>query len=546
MAGESTSTHRFEAEVTQVLGLVINSLYSNKEIFLRELVSNAADALDKLRFRAIAEPALLPEGHRARVRLIPNERDSTLTIDDNGVGMTSEELADNLGTVAKSGSRAFLQSLEEADQKNLNLIGQFGVGFYSAYLISDSVDVLTRAAGEKEASRWSSDGKETYTIEPAERDEVGTSVVLHVRPEHKDFLSEWRLRELVRRYSDFLSYPIELQVTRSEAGEEKRQFTAINEASALWQRRPEDVTDEQYAELYRHLTRDWEPPLARTHFSVEGTQMFTGLLFIPRRPPLDLFSPEGRHGVRLYVKRVFIMDDCDELLPRWLRFVRGLIDSEDLPLNVSRELLQDSVVVRTIRKQVVRRVLGELDKLAASKPDGYLEFWRNFGAVIKEGLHFEPEHKDRLAPLLRFESSTEPGSLVSLPQYVARMREGQKSIYYAMGVSPSMLANSPHLEVLKKRGYEVLFMTDGIDQWALEGLTEFDDKPLANAMDAELELSNESDRAASTPEQTNEAGEIRPLLDRFGKVLEGKVSEVRVSKRLTDSPVCLVIPKGGL
>lgn len=545
-SAKTTGTHRFEAEVSQVLSLVINSLYSNKEVFLRELVSNAADALDKLRFRAISEPELLPDGYEAKVRLLPDPEAGTLTIWDNGVGMTDAELAENLGTVARSGSKAFLEQLKEAQRKDLSLIGQFGVGFYSAYLVADRVEVITKAAGGEQAFRWSSEGKDTFSIEPAERDEVGTSVVLHLRDEHRDVLQEHRLRELVRRYSDFISYPIELRTEREEDGEKKVSFERVNEASALWQRSPSEISDEQYNELYHHLSHDWQPPLTHTHFSVEGTQMFTGLLFVPKHPPFDLFSPDVSHGVRLYVKRVFIMEDCDELLPRWLRFVRGVVDSEDLPLNVSRELLQDSRVVRTIRKQVVRRVLDALDKLAKDRPDDYVTFWRSFGAVLKEGLHFDPDQKDRLAKLLRYTTSRSDGALVSLSEYVERMPEGQKAIYYALGPTEQVVANSPHLEGLKKRGYEVLFMTDSIDQWAVHGLNEYDGKKLVNAMDADLDLDEKDKGEEEKKEESEQAEAVKPLVEHIQKSLEDRVSEVRVSSRLTESPVCLVIPPGGV
>ena len=352
MTSSATQTHRFEAEVSQVLSLVINSLYSNKDVFLRELISNAADALDKFRFEAIARPELAPAGYAPRIRLIPDEEAKTLTISDNGIGMSEESLKKDLGTVARSGSKELVERLKQADtQHDLKLIGQFGVGFYSGYLVADRIDVISRAAGSEQAFKWSSEGHDSFTIEPAERDEVGTTVVLHLKKEQEDYAREWRLRELVSRYSDFISCPIELRVKRPAGKDEpeRTEFEAINKANALWMRSEQEVSDEQYNEFYKHLTHDWEPPLARLHFHVEGMQMFTGLLYIPKRPPFDLSSPESKHGVRLYVRRVFIMDNAEELLPRWLRFVRGVIDSDDLPLNVSRELLQDSATVRTIK-----------------------------------------------------------------------------------------------------------------------------------------------------------------------------------------------------
>ncbi|MDH5673685.1 MAG: molecular chaperone HtpG [Myxococcales bacterium] len=552
--GSGAKTQKFKAEVSQVLSLVINSLYSNKEIFLRELISNAADALDKRRFESIEKPKLSPEGYAAKIRLIPDAEAKTLTVWDNGIGMGRTALAKDLGTVARSGTKEFAQKLAQAQkQGEVNLIGQFGVGFYSGYLVADRIDVVSRAAGSNDAHLWSSDGKESFSVEASERDEAGTSVVLHLADDQLDFLEEYKLRELVRRYSDFIDYPIELRVKREEDGETAYEYEAINRASALWTRPKSEISDEQYEEFYKHLTHDWEPALGRTHFAVEGTQMFSGLLFVPKNPPFDLLSPESKHGVRLYVRRVFIMDDCEELLPRWLRFVRGVVDSDDLPLNVSRELLQDSVVVRTIRKQVIRRVLDLLGEIAEQRPDDYQTFWQTFGSVLKEGLHFDPSHKDKIGKLLRYHSSRAEG-LRSLSQYIEAMPEGQESIYYAQGPSLKMLETSPHLEQLRKRGYEVLFMVDGVDQWAIEGLGEFEGKSLVNAMEAGLDLGREpevegeagEDDGEKKEDKDKDASRFASLLEACQKILDEHVSEVRISARLTDSPVCLVLPKGGL
>jgi len=549
-ATTTPTTHKFEAEVSQVLRLVINSLYSNKDVFLRELVSNAADALDKLRFDSIQNPNLLGADYTAKVRLIPNEQDKTLTIWDNGVGMSETTLAKDLGTVARSGSKELLEKLRQAEQKHdLKLIGQFGVGFYSGFLVADHIDVISRAAGQDAAYKWSSDGKETFTIEPTQREETGTSVVLHLKEEYQEYTGEWKLRELVERYSNFISYPIELQVTRKKDDSTEVSFETTNKASALWTRSEKDITEDEYNEFYKHLTHDFDAPLARTHFHVEGTQQFTGLLYLPKRPPFDLQNPELKHGVRLYVRRVFIMDNCAELLPPWLRFVRGVVDSDDLPLNVSRELLQDSSTVRTIKKQVIRRVLDVLTKLASDKPEEYLDFWQKFGPVLKEGLHFDPSYADKISPLLRYESSRDEG-LTSLAEYVKRMPEGQSKIYYAQGPSKALLQANPLLEGLKKRGYEVLFMTHGIDQWAIEGLREFDGKKLVDA----LQESDEEEAAAkddTSDEEKNKAKDeankaFEVLLKRSKEVLAAHVSDVRVSERLTDSPAALVVPRGGL
>ena len=544
------TTHSFKAEVSQVLHLVVNSLYSNKEVFLRELVSNASDALDKRRFEAVthAEMAATSE---LKIQISADAAASTLTISDNGIGMSAAELEQNLGTIARSGTREFLskiQKAKEASDQGLQLIGQFGVGFYSAYLVADKVDVITRRAGDSAAHRWSSDAQESFTIEPAERAEAGTTLVLHLKEDQKEFANPGRLRELVRRYSDYIGHPIEIETPAKEAKEGEQPppaFERVNQASALWQRSPSEVTEEQYTEFYRHLTHDFEAPLGHRHFKVEGNQEFAGLLFLPKRAPFDLYDPSSKHGIRLHVRRVFVMDDCAELLPNFLRFVRGVVDSEDLPLNVSREILQDSKLVRVIKKQVVNHSLAMIEDLAGKDAEVFGKFWADFGAVIKEGIHFEGEHRDRIAKIVRYESSTQPG-LTTFGDYVSRMKDGQKAIYYATGTSRTLLDSSPHLEALKKRGFEVLFMTDGVDPFAVTSLSEFDGKPLVSAMDENLELGEEDlseEQRAAEAEQKKQA---EPLVERFKTVLASKVGEVRLSTRLTDSPVCLVIPDGGM
>jgi molecular chaperone HtpG len=542
------TTHSFKAEVSQVLHLVVNSLYSHKEVFLRELVSNASDALDKRRFEAVTHPEMATASD-LKIQISFDAAASTLTISDNGIGMNVAELEQNLGTIARSGTREFLNKLakaKEASDQGLQLIGQFGVGFYSAYLIADRVDVITRRAGEETAQRWSSDAQESFTIEPAARAEAGTTLVLHVKQDQKEFLNAARLRELVRRYSDYIGHPIEIALPpKEEAAGGEPSFERVNQASALWQRSPSEVTEEQYSEFYRHLSHDFEAPLAHRHFKVEGTQLFAGLLFLPKRAPFDLYDPGSKHGIRLHVRRVFVMDDCAELLPNFLRFVRGVIDSEDLPLNVSREILQDSKLVRVIKKQVVNHSLAMIEELSSKDADVFAKFWTDFGAVIKEGIHFESEHRDRIAKIVRYESSTQAG-LTTFGDYVSRMKEGQKAIYYATGTSRALLDASPHLETLKKRGYEVLFMTDGVDPFAVTSLREFDGKPLVSAMDEDLELGEEvlsEEQRAAEAEQKKQA---EPLVERFKAVLANKVGEVRLSTRLTDSPVCLVIPEGGM
>ncbi len=538
MSDEKT-THRFEAEVEQVLRLVIESLYSNSEIFLRELASNAADALDKLRFRAVTEPGLMSPDAELAIRLIPDRDAGTLTIWDNGVGMTRNELVENLGTIAKSGTRELAQKMKEA-KGDLSLIGQFGVGFYSAFLVADEVTAISRAAGEEGAHRWISDGKGGFSVEPAEREVHGTSVVLKLGQDHQEYLDPVRLRTLVERYSDYLSWPIELKTSRKEGDSYVEGFEKVNEGKALWARPKSEVTDEQYAELYHHLTGDWEKPLAWRPFKVEGTQEFSGIVFLPKQPPMTLWMPDAKHGLRLYVKRVFIMDDADELLPRWLRFIRGVVDSEDLPLNVSRELLQDSRVTRTIKKQMVKQTLDLLKEIADERPDDYNTFFAAFGGVLKEGLHMEPDQADALAPLLRYESSAVDG-LTSLAEAKERMKEDQKGLYYVLGESRRQAESSPHIEGLRARGFEVLYMTDPVDPFAVDALREFDGVPLESASNAGLSLDGEEKKVDE--ERESALGELRA---RFRIKLQDEVSDVRLSTRLTDSPVCLLVPEGGL
>jgi molecular chaperone HtpG len=554
--------HQFQAEVSEVLSLVINSLYSNKEIFLRELLSNASDALDKQRFAMVTSPdAGSPDDLEIRITL--DEDAGTIAIADNGIGMTEEELVRNLGTIAHSGSRQFIEKLKES--KDINLIGQFGVGFYSAYLVADKVTVLSRSADSEQAHQWYSDAKKSFTVSPASRFERGTTIILHLKDEHKEYATSWRIRELVRRYSDYIGYPIKLQVEKpvdtgddaDEGAEVKTEKTweAINQARALWQRSPKDITDEQYEEFFKHLTHDWEGPLAHKHFKIEGTYLFSGLLFVPKRPPFGLFSADTKYGVRLHVKRVLIMDECEDLLPRWLRFVRGVIDSDDLPLNVSRELLQDSRVTKTIRKQVIKQTLDMLGKLADDK-DKYATFWNNYGEIIKEGLHFQPEHKQRLAKLVRYASSKGGAGetdLVSLDEYIDRMPEDQPAVYYALGAAREVVAASPHLEAIKAKGYEILYMTDAVDQWAVSGLDDYRDKKFVSAMTADLDLGDKDkdadeaeDKDADADKSAADAAEYSDLMAHIRSVLQEKVEKVRVSERLTGSPACLVVPEGGL
>ncbi|MBV9948288.1 MAG: molecular chaperone HtpG, partial [Myxococcales bacterium] len=450
----------------------------------------------------------------------------------------------DLGTVARSGSRAFLEQLAQRGQKDARLIGQFGVGFYSAYLVADRVEVVSRAAGPgQQAHRWISEGKDTFIVEPAERAERGTAITLHLREDQREFLDEWRLRDLVKRYSDYVSHPIELLTTKGTGAEAKTEYEVVNRASALWQRPKAEITDAQYEEFYRHLTHDSEgAPLGRSHFRVEGMQEFVGLLYVPRERPFELRLGMKHRGVRLYVKRVLVMEDCEEIVPEWLRFVVGVIDSDDLPLNVSRELLQESSAVRTIKRQLVKHALDVLESMAAERGEDYVTFWKQFGPFVKQGAASDFEHRERLTKLLRYES-TAGDDLTSLTDYVSRMKEGQEAIYYAIGESRAALAGAPHLEGLRQRGYEVLLMTDPIDEWVTSSLPSFSGKPFVSAMRADLKLGGKEGDAKKGDPETPEA--LRPLFDKVRSVLGDRVTEVRASQRLTDSPSCLVLAGGG-
>ena len=559
-ATPAKETHSFQAEVNELLNLVVNSLYSNREIFLRELVSNASDACDKARFRALTEHDLLGDNKDLEIQITTSSEASTITIEDTGIGMSHDELIENLGTIAHSGSKAFLKEYNKAKSDDVKLIGQFGVGFYSAFLVADRVDVVSRAAGSDEAWKWTSDAAGAFEMEPAVRDARGTTITLFLKEEHKEFASEWRLRSLISRYSDYVNHPVKLWTTKTtgEGDDQKEEstFETINQGTPLWQRSKSEINDEQAAELYKHQSHDWEPPLAWTHFKIEGNFLFTGMLFIPKNPPFDLYMPKQHGGLRLYVKRVFVMEDCEELLPTWLRFIRGIVDSDDLPLNVSRELLQDSAIVRTIRKQVIKKSLDLLEDLAKNRPQDYTTLWSTFGAVIKEGLHGEYEHGDRIRELLRFESTTtEAGKTTTLADYVARMPESQNAIYYALGSSRQALENSPHLEALKARDFEVLYMTDTVDEWVAESLGTYKEKKFVSVTRGDLGLdAKDSEDAEKADDATDTEGakaepeneELDPLVSYVKEALTDRLQDVKLSKRLTDSPVCLVVPEGGM
>jgi molecular chaperone HtpG len=524
----------FQAETKQVLRLVIHSLYSHKEIFLRELVSNAADACEKLRFEAIANPNLMG-ADSLQITLTPDSAAGTLSIKDNGIGMSEAEIIDNLGTIARSGTKKFLETLSGDSAKDAQLIGQFGVGFYSAFIVADKVTVLTKRS-DAAGVRWDSDGEGQYEIQGSDKADRGTEVILHLRDDDKEFLEAARLRQLVRKYSDHLSVPI---VLKSGATED-----TLNQAKAFWTRPKAELKDEEYQAFYQHLTHDAEGARAWAHNKVEGNIEYTSLLYLPKRAPFDLFEREQKHGVQLYVKRVFIMDKAAELLPPYLRFMRGLVDSSDLPLNVSRELLQNDRTVEKIRSALVKRSLDLLEDLAANKPDEYAEFWKSFGVVLKEGIIDDAGQKMRIAKLLRFHStsSATEAADVTLEAYVSRMKPDQKSIYYLTADTLAGARNSPHLEGFRAKGMEVLLLTDRIDEWVAAHLHEFEGKTLANVATAAADVAS----AIETPEKAAAESAFKDTLERLGKNLAGKIASAQVSARLTDSPAVLVAGEFGM
>lgn len=527
--------HEFQAETRQLLRLMIHSLYSNKEIFLRELISNASDAADKLRFLAIQTPSLLGDGEALAVNLIVDNDAGTLTVRDNGVGMSRQEVIDNLGTIARSGTKQFMESLSSDGRKDAQLIGQFGVGFYSAFIVADRVTVLTRRAGEAEGWRWSSDGEGSYTLEAGDKATHGTEVTLHLREDDKEYLEEERVRWIVRKYSDHISLPVRLQIGDGEA-------ETLNRAAALWTRPKAELTPEDYTSFYTHLSHDPAPPLAWAHHRVEGNTSYISLLYVPSVAPMDLWERDRKRGVQLYVKRVFILDEGAELLPPYLRFMRGLVDTDDLPLNVSRELLQNNRNVEKLRSALTKRALDLLDELAKDRPDDYQKFWDQFGAVLKEGLVDDNGNRERIAKLCRFRTSVESEQAkVSLADYVARMPEGQSKIYYVTADTVAAAKSAPHLEGFRKRGWEVLLLSDRIDEWVVMHLHDFDGKSLESCASDASEL----DSAVQTPEKEKQDETYGPLLEKLGQSLIGKIESARLSTRLVESPACLVAPKFG-
>jgi molecular chaperone HtpG len=549
--GAPKETLGFQAEVKQLLQLMIHSLYSNKEIFLRELVSNASDACDKLRFEALNNNGLYGDDSELKIRLSFDKAARTLTISDNGIGLSREEAVAHLGTIAKSGTKEFFASLSGDAQKDAHLIGQFGVGFYSAFIVADKVTVISRRAGleHNQAVKWESEGAGDYSVEMVEKAGRGTDVILHLKDGEDDFLNVWKIKTIIRKYSDHITLPIVMKAEKWDEEKKEQVLTdedeTVNQANALWARPKSEITEEQYQEFYKHVAHDFENPLGWIHAKVEGKQEYTQLLYIPSRAPFDMWDRNARHGVKLYVKRVFIMDDAEQLMPLYMRFVRGVVDSADLPLNVSREILQQSKDIETIRGGCVKKVLSLLEGLADSddavEKEKYTGFWKEFGQVLKEGVGEDFANKERIAKLLRFASThndtTEQN--VSLADYVSRMKEGQEKIYYVTAETFLAAKNSPHLEIFRKKGIEVLLLSDRVDEWVVGHLTEFDGKQLQSVAKGGLDLGKLEDEAEKQ-EQEKEAGEYKELTDKVKQALEARVKDVRITHRLTDSPSCLV------
>jgi molecular chaperone HtpG len=550
-------TRQFQTEIQKLLDLMINSIYSHKEIFLRELISNASDALDTLRFKAQTDQSLLEDDNDFKIRIDVDPETRTISVSDNGIGMTRDEVVEHIGTIAKSGTSKLLETMTSKDSKELapELIGQFGVGFYSCFMVAERVVLTTRTADAKGATRWESAGDGSYTIEDCDRAERGTTVTLYLRKVEdgdQDFLKEWEIRSTVKKYSDFVTYPICMDIEREEVPTDKdgkpiegaepvKKVTeeTLNSMKPVWIKRKSEVTEDEYKEFYRHLSHDWTDPLETIHINAEGKTEYNALMYIPSQAGMDLFMPEKKSGMQLYVKRIFIMDNCEELMPAYLRFIKGVVDSADLSLNVSREILQHDRLMAMIRKNLVKKVLGNLKEMLAKDQEKYLKFWHAFGPVLKEGIHYDFENQEVLKELLLF-SSTRDDDLTTLKDYCARMPEGQTEIYYITGSSREMLANSPHLEALKNKGYEVLLMTDPVDEWMLQGLTAYDEKPLKSVAKGEVSLLNEDEKKEAEEKLKVDEEQYASLLTFLKNTLKEKIKDAKLSSRLTDSAVCLV------
>ena len=533
----------FQAEVKQLLHLMIHSLYSNKEIVIRELISNASDASDKLRFEALKDASLYEKDSELKIRLSFDKKARTLTISDNGIGMNRDEVISNIGTIARSGTKEFLNNLTGDEAKDANLIGQFGVGFYSSFIIADLVTVITRRAGSKEAIQWESKGEGEYTIREVKKDTRGTDIILHLKKDEDEFLSDWTLKSIIKKYSDHITLPIVMKKSEWKDGEEvpTNEDETVNAASALWARNKSDIKEEEYQEFYKNLSYDQEPPLAYSHNRIEGKQEYISLLYIPAKAPFDLFDRERHHSVKLYVKRIFIMEASEKLMPNYLRFIKGVIDSADLPLNVSREILQDSKEVEAIRAGSTKKVLDLLEDMSEKKPDDYKNFWKEFGVVMKEGHSEDFVNREKIAKLFRFNSTHEEtdAQVVSLKDYVTRMKDGQEAIYYITADSYEAAKHSPHLEIFKKKGIEVLLLSDRVDEWLLSTFNEFESKKLQSIAKGDLDLGKLEDEKEKEEKKKIEK-DAKSLIEKIQKALGEKVKEVKVTHRLTDSPACLV------
>lgn len=536
MSKQGTETRGFQSEVKQILHLMIHSLYSNKEIFLRELISNASDAADKLRFKALENPSLYAGDAELGVRISVNKEAGTLTIADNGIGMTRDEVIENLGTIAKSGTKAFLESIGSDQAKDSQLIGQFGVGFYSAFIVADKVTVKTRAAtaNADEAVMWESAGEGEYTISDDNKETRGTEIILHLKEDEKEFLDDWRLRSIISKYSDHISLPVEVQTIDEESKDVK--WEKVNKAQALWTRSKSEITDEEYKEFYKHISHDFADPLSWSHNRVEGKQEYTSLLYIPSKAPWDMWNRDNKHGLKLYVQRVFIMDDAEQFMPNYLRFVKGLIDSNDLPLNVSREILQDNKITQSLRNACTKRVLQMLEKLAKDDKEQYQQFWSEFGLVLKEGTGEDYANREAIAKLLRFASTHSDSNVqtISLDDYISRMQEGQDKIYYITADSYGAAKNSPHLELFSKKGIEVLLLSDRVDEWMMSNLTEFEGKQFQSISKSDESIEKLADQ--DSEEQKQAEKELEPFIERVKAVLGDKVKEVKLTHRLTNTP----------
>jgi len=550
MTADTIDTHKetldFQAESKQLLQLMIHSLYSDKEIFLRELISNGSDACDKLRFEGLSDDALYEDDPDLKIQVDIDKEAKTITLTDNGIGMSRQEVTENIGTIAKSGTKKFFESLTGDQAKDANLIGQFGVGFYSCFIVADKITLETRRAGltAEHGVRWESDGEGSYSLETIERPQRGTSITMHLREGEDEFLEDFKLRSIIKKYSDHINLPI---MMKSQEEEKKDEYEVVNEASALWMRGKSDITDEEYKEFYKHIAHDFEDPQSWLHNKVEGTQSYTTLFYIPKRAPFDLWDRDRQQGIKLYVKRVFIMDDAEQLMPGYLRFIRGLVDSDDLPLNVSREILQNNKIVSSMRSGSVKKILTHLSKMQKNDKEAYAEFWKNFGAVLKEGPAEDMANRESILKLMQF-SSTETDNEtpdVSLTDYISRMKEGQEKIYYVTADSFAAAKSSPHLEVFRKKGLEVLLLHERVDEWMMSHVFEFDGKSFQSVSKGELDLGDLEDKEDEKKLKKVEK-EYKDILTQMKKSLGEKVKDVRVSHRLTSSPACLVVEEGDM